>query len=102
MMHLTFSNTTLPGQKEGSYNYSSKHSDMFVTDCPSFVGEPTRSLSPRLSFVSRSASAVSSADTMAARHPPFSRYPSPRSLTPHPAISSFTKPLINPSPLPWH
>lgn len=33
---------------------------------------------------------------------PFSCYPSPRSLTPHPAISSFTKPLINPSPLPWH
>lgn len=27
--------------QRGSRNYCSKHSDMFVTDCPSFVGEKT-------------------------------------------------------------
>ncbi|CAB1456862.1 unnamed protein product [Pleuronectes platessa] len=43
-----------------------------------------------------------SADTMAARHPSPPHSSPPRSLTPHPAISSFTKPLINPSPFPWH
>lgn len=67
--------------KRGSYNYSSKHGDIFVTDCPSFVREKTRSLSPCLSFVSRSASAVSSTDTMAARHPS----PQPRSPLPTPS-----------------
>lgn len=71
--------------KRGSYNYSSKHGDMFLTDCPSFVGgEKTRSLSPRLSFVSRSLSAVSSADTAAARHPS-PLHPSLLSPLPHPS-----------------
>lgn len=67
--------------KRGSCSYSSKHGDTFVADCPSFVGEKPHSLYACLSFVSRSVSAVSSADTMAARRPS----PPPRSPLPSPS-----------------
>lgn len=74
--HLFKNYTSWP--KEEATIIAPKHGDMFVADCPSFVGEKPCSLHACLSFVSRSVSAVSSADTVAARRP------SPLPRSPHP------------------
>lgn len=84
-----------PARKKGSRNYSSKHG-WHICYWLSLICVGRR-LSTCLSFVSGSGSAVSSAVTPAARRPL-----TPLPPLPHPAISSFTKPLINPSLFPWH
>lgn len=74
--HLFKNYTSWP--EEEATIIAPKHGDIFVAHCPSFVGEKPCSLHACLSFVSRSVSAVSSADTVAARHP------SPLPRSPHP------------------
>ncbi|MEQ2262051.1 hypothetical protein XENORESO_020351 [Xenotaenia resolanae] len=103
MMCLTFSKVTLPSRKEEATITAQNGVTYLLLIVPRLWVRRNAHSGVCLSFLSRSASTVSFTDTIAARHPsPPPRSPLAASLTPHPAISSFTKPLINPSLFPLH